>query len=111
MGIIGAEQVGRPHEERRDVAPGHVGNQRHQFVSDPVAPETGVGVGGIRDRLERQCSTQRVRLGAPEMQQRSTMIWFHRRQTGCARAAEESEQHGLGLVICGVTGQRVGADQ
>ena len=63
------EQVGLIGQERRlagehghEVAPGHGTGQGEKLVTDAVADEAPIDVGGVVDRFEAEAATQRVGL-------------------------------------------------
>lgn len=76
-------------------------------MADPVATETGIVVGGIVDDREAELLAQRLGFGAPEGEDGMAPTGPDCPEAGGARTPEQGEEQGFGLVVCGVTGQRV----
>ena len=91
-----------------DVAPGQVVEQRQQLGAHPVAQVAGVVVGRVVDHLDAERGAQPVGLGPAQREQRPAGGRAHAGQPGRARAAQQVEQHGLGLVVERVAGEHVG---
>ncbi len=102
--LLVAGQVGLAGEQGHRVAAGQVGQQGQQFVAHPVAQVARVGVGRVVH--DRQCerAAQGHGLG-PAQGEQGRAAGAHRRQAGQRGAAQQVEQHGLGLVVGGVAGE------
>ena len=108
--VVGAKEVGCAVEEHGDVALGDVIEQWEQLMSDPVATETWVDVGGVVDDREAELIAQSLSVGASKGEDRMAPTWPDCSEAGGPRTSDQGEEHGLCLVVCGVTGQRVGSE-
>ena len=105
--VVGAQEVGGAVEQDGDVALGDVIEQWEQLVANPVATETGIVVGGIGDDREAELLAQRLGFDAPKGEDGMAPTGPDCPEAGGTRTPEQGEEQGFGLVVCGVTGQRV----
>ena len=98
-----AQQLGLAGEQGGHVALGDVVEQRQQLVADAVAAERGVVVRGSSTGVEaeRRAQSARCRAGAGEQRAAARRARMPR-QAVEPGAAQQVEQHGLGLVVGGV---------
>ena len=108
--VVVAEQVCLPGEDRDDVALGELGELREQFVTDAIAQEALVAVAAVVDHGEAEHRAHVFGVGAPQRQQRAARTGSHRRQSA-GRAAQQVQEHRLGLVVGGVSGEHVGGQR
>ena len=108
--VVVAQEVGRPHEQWGDVALGDCVHQRHQLVTDPVASESVVGVRRVGRDTKLQNVAEPMGLGSAEPEDRLAVARPHSGQAGCSAAPEQSEQRCFGLIVGGVSRQRVGSE-
>ncbi len=108
--VVGPEQVGGAVEQHGDVAFGDVVEERQQFVADPVAPESGVVVGGIIGDRETELCAEGVRLGSSDPQDRVAPSGSDRAEPGGSRPSEQRKEQRLGLVVGRVARQSVRAE-
>jgi hypothetical protein len=104
---VGPGHVGLAGEDGHDVAPGDGVEQRQQLVAHPVAAERRVGIAGVVDGLEPHVDTQSQGLAPAQPPDRAPHR-VHTHQPVEPGAAQQVQQHGLGLVVGRVAGQRVG---
>ena len=109
--VVVAEQVGGANEERHDIAFGDGIEQREEFVANPVATEPRIGVGRVAHRIELQRGAEPARVVAAQREQGVAAARPHRGQPGGSAAAEQGEEHRLGLVVGGVPRQCVRSEQ
>ena len=93
-----------------DVALGDVVECRHHLVTDLVATEPQVVVRLVLHRSESELAAQRTRLGAAQRQQRA-VVPAHAGEAIEAGAAQQVEQHGLGLVVDRVPREHIGRER
>ena len=105
--VVGAEQVGGAVEQHGDVALGDVIEEWEELVADPVATETEVVVGGVVDHSEAELLAQRLGFDASEGEDGMAPTRPDRSESGGPRTPDQGEEQGLGLIVCGVTGQSV----
>ncbi len=101
-----AQQVRLAAEEVGDVALGDRVEHGKQVVPDAVAAESTIGIRLVVDGLEPELRAQLVCLGAAQRQQRSSVA-SHGGQAVGAGAAQEVEEHRLGLIVGGVPGEHI----
>ena len=106
VGLV-AEHLGLAGEDRDDVALGDGVEQGEELVAHPVAAEGGRLVGRILDRSQAEVPAERPGLAPAQAEQRPA-DGPHAGQPVEPGAAQEVEQHGLGLVVGCVAGQDVG---
>ena len=102
---IVAQDVGGAGQHVHGVALGDVGEQRERFVTDAVASERRVSVRRVGSDAEAERRAQTERLAPAEREQRLRRPRRHRAEAVEAGAAQEVEEHGLRLIVCGVAGQ------
>ena len=108
-------RVGLAGEQRGNVALGDRRGEREQLVADPVATVGGICVRRVGHGLQAECRAERNGLCPADGEQRSARPdacghGAHPGQTVEPAAAQEVEQHGLGLVVGGVSGEHTGGE-
>lgn len=98
-----AQETSCAHEERHEIALSNGIQERKRLVADPVPAESWVGVGGVGGRLQPHRSAQRMGLGPAQAEDRMQRTGLDPCQAGGTGAAQECEQHRLGLIVGGVT--------
>ncbi len=105
-----ASQIGRAVEQRDRVTIADVAEQGQHLVADTVSHEAGIGVRGIIDGFQTESSAQLHRFGSTESEDRMAKSRLHGGETVEPGAAHQVDQQGFGLIIGGVTGHGVGAE-
>jgi len=103
---LGGCHLGDAHQYRHGVPIGDVGHEAEQFGANPVPPDRRIAVRLVDDRLDLEKPAQLVGLGPPKVEDRVVRPGSHRRQAGGPGPPQEPEQHGLGLIVSGVSGHR-----
>ena len=107
LGVVARARSAVRTSSGDDVAPGDVVHQREQLVADPVAHEAGGRRWtGRRPAPSPSVGAQRRGLGPAQGEQRPGRCRAHRRQPVEPGAAQQVDQHRLGLVVGGVAGER-----
>jgi hypothetical protein len=100
-----AKEVGGPCEDRNWIAASDVGDQWKQFVPDAISPHSRVGIRGVGDWVDTLRCAEGHRLVSSNGEERMLRTGFDSSQTGCPRPSQQAQQHGLSLIVCGVTGE------
>jgi hypothetical protein len=110
--VIGkiSEDPRLPGEDGNDVSPGHIGEQRENLTSDPVAYERWIGVGRIHHRIESLCETHRLGFRAAQAEDRVTPTRADAGESVGSRPAHEIHEHRLSKVLGSVTKCRGGTE-
>ena len=104
---VGPGEVRLAGDHRHHVALGDGVEQRQELVADPVAAERRIVVGRVGHRLEPDGRAELPGLPPAQPAQRAA-AGRHAREPVEAGAAEQVEQHRLGLVVGRVPGEHVG---
>ena len=105
--VICAQQIGGAVEEHGHVSLGDSVEQWEQLVTDPVATKPRIVVRGIIGDGQAELLAQRMGLGPSQGQDGVTPSWPDRAEASGTGSSQQCQQERLGLVISGVTGQRV----
>jgi hypothetical protein len=109
--VVMAQVVRGSDHERHDVTVGDRVEERKQLSPDSIASKPWFGIGGVGHRLQVELLAQCMGLGAPQRQNRVARARCHCRQSGRPAPAEECKEQCFGLIIGGVPGERIGADE
>ena len=109
VGHVG-EQFGLAHEHGHRVAFGDVGHQRQHLAPHPIAHERGVEVRRIVERLEPLDGADGLGLGPTQRQDRMPMARSDAGEPVGTGTAQEVHEHGLRLIIGGVSQRGLGAE-
>jgi hypothetical protein len=106
--VVGAKQVGLAGEDGRQVAGGHIGQQRQHLVAHAVAHESWIGVRFVVGRGHASEPTHLHGVGSTQPQEGPRGPRAHTGQTARCGTAQQVDEHGLGLVVGCVPGEHAG---
>ena len=109
-----ARQGSHAHERGRDLGVVRIGEEREQLVADAIAEKLRIPVGLVLDPRKPRALELGLEGGPAELDERADDRPAHRRDSGQAahaRSLDEPHQHGLGLIVGGVSDcDTLGAD-
>ncbi len=108
--VVIAQEIRSSCGQRDDVSIGDFVEERQEIRANSVAAKPRIGIGGVLDGLEIKRVAKCMRLEAAKRENRVTWARPHARKARGAGAADQGEQHGLDLIVRGVSEHRNGAD-
>jgi hypothetical protein len=108
--VVVAQEASGAVEEYDHVPFGDVVEQWKQLVADPVATESRIVVRRVVRDVESESIAQLDGLESAEREDRVARSGFDRAEPGCSGPPQQSKEQGLGLVVGGVTGHRLGSE-